>query len=141
MKTVCEHGYYKFYVRTPEQLDYLTNIKKLRLVPENDHYTFPRLKNLRKYTILGMPYDTLPAITTFSGRKEDCLKANKMVYNLKTNQVVFLPPSFIQDRGGIVTGIPQVGMAITASKKMVTGFVGDYLLSVDTMQIVECETL
>lgn len=61
----------------------------LELVREDDYYTYPALKGLKRYSIVASPYGGLPAVATYEGRHPwEVLRANDLVYSLALEALV-----------------------------------------------------
>lgn len=88
MRVLCRHGHFAFYPREATDVARFANYFNLTLVAEDDYYTFPILKALKPYSLIGFPNPILPAIAMFEGRKWDIMRENMWVYDLVTGLIV-----------------------------------------------------
>lgn len=88
MRVVCNHGYFKFYPRRASDISRFVNYFQTTLEQKEDFYTFPFLKDLKNFSLMGLPYKNLPAVKTFEGTPQDVLKENGFVYHLATKLLV-----------------------------------------------------
>lgn len=89
MRVLCQHGFFFFYPRRASDIVEFTGFFGIELVRENDYYTFPELKGLERYSILGSTYGSLPAIATYEGRHPwEVMRENGWVYSLALGALV-----------------------------------------------------
>lgn len=89
MRILCRHGFLQFYPGLTSDLVDFTNFFGIELVREDDYYTFPALKGLKRYSIVGSPYGAIPATQTYEGRHPwEVLKKNGFVYSLVAKALV-----------------------------------------------------
>lgn len=89
MKVICRHGHFAFYPTDKDELVRLQRLLKTVLFSVDDYYTFPTLAALNNWSLAGLPFGNLPALTTFCGRDPwDVMKANGFVFSLATMTLV-----------------------------------------------------
>lgn len=90
MKIRCLHGYFIFEEREPGDLSRFMQIySDLSIVPVDDNYfTFESLAEAPSHVIAGDTFLRAPATVTYEGKPWEIMRANGLVYNFQTDQVV-----------------------------------------------------
>lgn len=124
MRVLCRHGYYAFYPKTAAEVSRFSSFYGTSLVRSGDHYTFPGLADLPRYSIQGGLYGGLPAIKTFAGHPWEVMEANGLVWSLAlsalapaaTQMAVTYPmPNMGYYFAPRVQGLPQAGALVGTS--------------------------
>jgi hypothetical protein len=113
MRVLCRSGHFAFYPRKTSDISRFSNYFDLTLERERDYFTFSRLREAPKYSIVGKPFLNLPAIKTFSGLPWEVMKANNFVYHIATGLIV--PKNSILG----VIDLKQVGYYFLAESALV----------------------
>jgi hypothetical protein len=85
----CNHGYYKFYEETPEEIAKFNTFYGQDLTAKDDYYTFAALKDLEKYSIKGALYGALTALESFEGEIWEVMRKNGFVYDFLNKVLSF----------------------------------------------------
>lgn len=109
MKVICDHGFFKLYPVAKDDLRRFERVQGLKLEPNGDHFTFPVLRELPRFSIKGVPFGGLPATETIEGRDAgDVMRANKLVYSIALKALV--PYSVV---------LPQISLMLSADYAIV----------------------
>ena len=128
MKIICEHGYYKFYPETPNDLIIFSDTYGVDLVKVGDFYTYPELATLPDYSIKNQGLGGFPAILNYAGKPWDVFRENKLNYdaengkitkNNPAGQVGENPTNYVW----VVVGIPPAFSELS-DKTIISGFEG-----------------
>jgi hypothetical protein len=113
MRVLCRHGHFSFYPRAASDIARFSNFFGVSLKREQDYFTFEGLIDAPKYSLTGMPYVNLPAITTYEGEPWDVMRENGFVYDLRVNLLVpkLSVVAFVE--------LPQVGFYFRAGGSLI----------------------
>lgn len=128
MKVICEHGYYKFFPETTNEIAIFESVFKRKLISVGDYYTFETLSGLCDYSIECQDYGGIPAKVNYAGRVEDVFYQNQLKYNIEddtieSNDNLTIVGERTDNYSWVVTGIPQA-YAQLSDKTVITGFQG-----------------
>ena len=82
MRIECEHGLYRFYPDYPAEIFDFNDFYEQELEWNGRYFTFGRLVNAPRYSLVGKAVLGVNATQTFEGRPEDVLRQNKLVYHI-----------------------------------------------------------
>lgn len=93
VRVKCDHGFYKFYPVSHDDLQRFTSLHNITLVKSRDFYTFPLLAELGTFSIRGLAYGGAVAIFSFQGEPWEVMRKNNLVYDMETKLI--LPKSSV----------------------------------------------
>ncbi len=89
MRVMSRHGFVSFHPRSITDVVVFTDFFGIQLVSEDDYYTYPALKGLKRYSIKGSSFGGLTAVASYEGRHPwQVMKANGFVYSLALGKLV-----------------------------------------------------
>lgn len=89
MRVVVRHGHFAFYPQERRDALRFQRVFGLKLVTENDYFTFEGLKDLPRWSQTARPYGNLIALQTFEGRHaSEVMAKNGFVFSLSTKLLV-----------------------------------------------------
>ncbi len=89
MRVLVRHGHFAFYPKTPEDIARFCAFFDVVLEREEDFYTFPKLKDAPRYSLIGALWLTLPATATYEGRNAwEIMRENGFVYSIELAAIV-----------------------------------------------------
>ena len=88
MRVLCRHGHFAFFPRREYEIFIFNDLLEVELVRSQDFYTFPILKDLPDYSLVGQLYGNFPSITRYEGNPWEIMRENRLVYSLETGLLV-----------------------------------------------------
>lgn len=81
MRVRCIHGYFIFEETRVGQISDFMSYFGLTLFPKDNYYTFEKLLEAPKYSLIGKPILGVNAIHTFEGEPWEVFEANELIYD------------------------------------------------------------
>jgi hypothetical protein len=89
VRVVVRHGHFAFYPHSKTEILHFRRLFKIMLYPQDDYFTFYGLLNLPRWSQVGRPFGTTPALVNFAGdHPSDVMRANGFVYSMQTTLIV-----------------------------------------------------
>jgi hypothetical protein len=90
MRIECLHGYFRFTEEKAGELSQFVSKLGLELKRRGDHFTFEGLAEAPTHSIAGGTYLGADCSVTFEGEPWEVMRANRLVFNFLTGEVVSL---------------------------------------------------
>lgn len=88
LKINCLHGFFIFEESEPGQISRFTTLFGLSFARWREAFTFENLENAPTFAISGQKYLNAAVDLTFAGEPWDIMKANGLVYNFGTGELI-----------------------------------------------------
>lgn len=88
MRVRCIHGYFIFEETRVGQISDFMSYFGLTLFPKDNYYTFEKLIDAPKYSLLGKPLLGFNAIETFEGEPWQVFEKNQVIYDFTLDQLI-----------------------------------------------------
>jgi hypothetical protein len=144
MRILVRHGHFAFFPKNTKDVARFSRFFDQELVREDDYYTFEGLAGLPRFSLTGLAFGDLPALTTYEGRGPwEVMRENNFVFNVdlgilvpklsitKTVQPILIDSYFISPAPLFQPGSRD------SSGQQILSYDGEFMLDTSQLRMLE----